>query len=291
MLAAFDEQQVAAAVDHVGMLHAMFPDVEADTISMVLESTSGDPEAAVEALLSMCQVGGASSELSAAGELLTHQTDAGEQPGSFRHPHAGPGSFRHPHADERGPRARDHQIADDEALARQLQQQLAFEDQLLEHQQQQSLLEQEQQFQHSGGANWPHYPGTANVPVPRPRWTAGRGDVGPPPANPADDEPGIVSSVGSAVYSAGAATVGGATSLVSGLWSWATADAEAAAPEAVERELQPMRSRVPGAAGGGGGDDGEETVRVINSGGADHTESGGAGEMRRRTRRAGAAED
>ena len=58
----------AATIDHVGMLHAMFPDVEADTISMVLESTDGDPEAAVEALLTMCQVGGASSEPNAAGE-------------------------------------------------------------------------------------------------------------------------------------------------------------------------------------------------------------------------------
>lgn len=41
------------AAEHVSMLHAMFPDVEADTISMVLESTSGDPDAAVELLLGM----------------------------------------------------------------------------------------------------------------------------------------------------------------------------------------------------------------------------------------------
>ena len=266
-----DSQQIA-------MLHAMFPDVEADTISMVLESTNGDAEAAVEALLGMCQVGGASSEPNAAGELPRDDANAGDQPGSFRHPHAGA-----------SPYASDHQIANDEALARQLQQQLAWEDQLLE-QQHQSLLEQDQQFQHSGDANRPYYPGTASVPVPRPRWPAGHGELGPPQPDPAD-EPGIVSSVGSAVYSAGAATVGGAASLVSGLWSWATAEAEpAAAPEAAERELQPIRLPAPGAAGGGGGEQ-EDAVQVINRGGADHVESGGAGEMRRRTRRVGAAED
>jgi len=276
----------AATIDHVEMLHAMFPDVEADTISMVLESTDGDPEAAVEALLTMCQVGGASSEPTTTDELPRSEADADDQPGSFRHPHAGV-----------GPHASDHQIANDEALARQLQQQLAWEDQLLEEQQQ-SLLEQEAQFQHAGGANRAYYPGTGNVPVPRPRWPAGHGELGPPPPDPADDEPGIVSTVGTAVYSAGAATVGGAASLVSGLWSWATADAEPeAAPAPAERELQPMRLPAPGGGGGGGGgggrrgDDDEETVQVINRGGADHAESGGAGEMRRRTRRAGAAED
>ena len=47
-----------AAAEHVSMLHAMFPDVEADTISMVLESVGGDPDAAVELLLGMADAGG-----------------------------------------------------------------------------------------------------------------------------------------------------------------------------------------------------------------------------------------
>ena len=49
-----------AAADHVGMLHAMFPDVGTDTISMVLESTNNDPDAAVELLLGMSDPSGGS---------------------------------------------------------------------------------------------------------------------------------------------------------------------------------------------------------------------------------------
>ena len=55
-----------AAADHVGMLHAMFPDVGTDTISMVLESTNNDPDAAAELLL-----GNSMGTTSAANELVS----------------------------------------------------------------------------------------------------------------------------------------------------------------------------------------------------------------------------
>lgn len=107
---------------------------------------------------------------------------------------------------------RDHsQLELDEALARQLQEQF-----ILEHD------EREQQ----------HWQLQASATHPQSQPPPLHGLSGTP--NQLESSEGSVSdglsSIGGAVYAAGEATAVAASSLVSGLWSWATAPAEAAAP-------------------------------------------------------------
>ena len=69
----------AATVDHAVMLHAMFPDVEVDTISRVLESKNGDPEAAVEALYANTRLGDAEFRLALMDQSVA-ELEASEDP-------------------------------------------------------------------------------------------------------------------------------------------------------------------------------------------------------------------
>ena len=134
------------------------------------------------------------------------------------------------------------------------------------------LLQQQQQLQHEPPA---YYPGASGVPVPRPRVAEGSAAQALP-----DDSSTLGSAVGglgSAVYAAGAATAGAAGSMFSGLWNWATDASPRLEPppeEVAPMELQPLHSAREGGS------------EVISRGAADVSESGGAGEVRRRARRA-----
>ena len=169
---------------------AMFPHHEIGVIDAVLESCSNDVETAVETLLAMADGGAAAGSGS---------SDFGAD---FVPPP--PGCV-----------ASEQQIEDDEALARQLQQQLIWE---------QDYLEQEQARaagQTPGGEYAVNYPGSG-----------GRVGVSPyNPQHPPEEDGSLsdsLSGIGSAVYSAGAATASAATSLVSGLWSWVSDTGEGA---------------------------------------------------------------
>ena len=227
------------AEDALDAIVPMFPDIDRETVRAVLENTGYHAESAVEALLGMCAIGS-----------------------------GGLGS-----SDSGSPRlaaASEQQIADDEALARQLQQQLMWEDQL--------------QGDPAQIRNQPGYPGAGGAPLARQR-AAGNADRNGEAAP--DDEESVSATVVGAVYTAGAATAGAAGSLISGtgaaisgLWSWATdaAPEREVAPASVDRppmEMQPMRA-APAA----------EDDQVVRRGEADRGEGGSGGEVRRRTRRA-----
>ena len=222
--------------DAVDAIVPMFPDMDRATVRAVLESTGYHAESAVELLLGMCEIGGAS--LGSSDSPLDAATS-------------------------------EQQMADDEALARQLQQQLVWEDQL--------------QGDPARIRNQPAYPGAGGVPIAR---GANRNGEAAP-----DEQDSVSATVAGAVYTAGAATAGAAGSLlsgtgaaISGLWSWATEDTapeREIAPASAGRppmEMQPMR------AGPAAEDD-----QVVRRGDADRGESGSAGEVRRRPRRASAA--
>ena len=90
-------------------IQPMFPDVDRETVRAVLESTGFHAESAVEALLGMVAIDGAGAS------------------GPQEQPPSGVADLLSLAAE---PPSSEQQIADDEALARQLQQQLAWEDQL-----------------------------------------------------------------------------------------------------------------------------------------------------------------
>jgi hypothetical protein len=232
-------------------IQPMFPDVDRETVRAVLESTGFHAESAVEALLGMVAIDGAGAS------------------GPQEQPPSGVADLLSLAAE---PPSSEQQIADDEALARQLQQQLAWEDQL--HNEQIALEQQRLQHERRQLA----YPGADGAPVPRQRGAHRDDDAGAP----GEEDYGVGSTVyaaGSAVYAAGAATAGAAGTVLSGLWSWATepspAEREPPPPdEPVQREMQPLHS--PPTA----------DSEVISRGDADRGESGSAGEVRRRPRRA-----
>ena len=218
----------------VDTLKAMFPDVEADTLSAVLVSCDHQVSQAIEVLLSMSS------------------PDA-EPPATV------PGNTIS--ADEAAAAAA--QCEQDEELARQLQQQLLVEDQLeaQEHQrqlqiEQQWMQQQQRQQQLQGGGG--NYPGQGVLPAGR-GWAYGGGDyyagtarpapygAGPPPTEEAGG------TVSEALYNGASSVAAG----VGSLFSWiAGTDEEGAAKkrdgpprarsdEAPEmREMQPM-SRAP----------------------------------------------
>ena len=231
----------------------MFPDMDRETVRMVLENTGFHAESAVEVLLGMC------------GDGSSDTLPPADWP---------------PHSEQ--------QIADDEALARQLQQQLAWEDQL--QGQQQLAWEEQLQGDPAHIRNQPAYPGSGGVPLARPRANRAAGSANRSGEGAADDQDSISASVVGAVYGVGAATAGAAGSLLSGtgaalsgLWSWATEEAPVrevapASPGRPPMEMQPMRA-APAA----------EDDQVVHRGDADRGESCSGGEVRRRTRHAPAA--
>jgi len=229
------------AEDALDAIVPMFPDMDRETVRAVLENTGYHAESAVEVLLGMCGDGSSDSA---------------------------PPLDWPPHSEQ--------QIADDEALARQLQQQLAWEDQL--------------QGDPAHIRNQPAYPGAGGAPLARPRANRAAGNADRNGEAAPDDQDSVGASVVGAVYDVGAATAGAAGSLISGtgaaisgLWSWATEEAPVreVAPASTGRppmEMQPMRA-TPAA----------EDEQVVRRGDADRGESGSGGEVRRRTRRAPAA--
>ena len=210
-------------------LIAMFPDVDPETLQAVLDSCNGNVEAAVEVLLGM----------------TTERLVASSQrpPVAVSRPIAG---------EEADDATRAWQMAQDEELARQLQEQLIYE----EEQQQRQLRSRLEAV-----ARYPGTPAPASYPGAYPEvldWASGGPPVptqvaryGPvpatvteagyhpnvhrpaswgvaaPPPPPAAGEEGY--GIVSGLSSAGSSVV----SAVGSLWSWATAAEPAAEPSAV----------------------------------------------------------
>ena len=254
-----------ARSEAMSTLSAMFPDVELNVLEAVLDSSGGDATAAVEALLSMTDEQRMSAPLS---------SDV----------------------------ARAAQVHEDEELARQLQQQLHFEEefshQQLLYQQQHLQQQQPQQPPNEPGYQPNYYPG-ANLGVAphgnvadvyRPNaWGANA-----PPPQQQEDEGYTVSE---ALYDAGSSIRASASSW----FNWAVGDEGGQQPARPRQEstheayeMQPMR-RVrddePRAAADGFGDDASAAAgddeRVVHGGLA----GGGGGEVRRRVRRSGGPGD
>ena len=194
-------------------------------------------------------------------QLLAMSADEPAPPLAARH--GGPGA-------DAAPQPGVPDTSQDEALAQMLQQQLLLEEedrqlaaaQMREQQLQQQQQQQQQQQPWQGAEPYlpqyhhhaapPHgahgaagYPGAAPGVAALP---AGYGPGAAMPApqrrRPAAAEEPESESIGSAVYSAGAATVTAAGSLVSGLWSWAASGGE--------DECATGGGRPVGASGGGG---------------------------------------
>ena len=185
------------------MLHAMFPKVEVETIRFILEAYNGNVEVAIEALLSLATP--SSSAESASSPLIPTPRDAQS------------GSATRSSELEIVSQPVDHeqQIAQDEALARQLQQQLAWEEEVEE-------MNRAGHGQYVGA-----YPG-GGVQLS----FAQRMTVAEDPQSSVSISSGL-SSIGSAMYSAGAATVDTASSLVS-TWWWRCISSETMQVRALE---------------------------------------------------------
>ena len=272
-------------------LQELFPDVDSDELLAIYESTDRNVEAAVELLLS-----NAEERLLSSQRLLP--------------PDALPTCTNMSHASS------DAQIAQDEEIARQLQEELYIEDQ-------QFIMAAQQQPQLSPllAAAQAHYPGQelappyhANYPAPRQHGGVHRPSQwgADAPRATAELEGGY--GLSDSIYSAGSAAYTAASSCASSWWNWATSDGADAKREEGEdeahggREMQPLRSgnatthaqdgrrehetsSPPRIAGADlSNDTGEvmtQVVRVDNS----HSGSCGGGEVRRRTRHGGQATD
>eukprot|EP00312_Isochrysidales_sp_CCMP1244_P025254 CAMPEP_0202780830 /NCGR_PEP_ID=MMETSP1388-20130828/59460_1 /ASSEMBLY_ACC=CAM_ASM_000864 /TAXON_ID=37098 /ORGANISM="Isochrysis sp, Strain CCMP1244" /LENGTH=211 /DNA_ID=CAMNT_0049450217 /DNA_START=14 /DNA_END=649 /DNA_ORIENTATION=+ len=166
------------------------------------------------------------------------------------------------------------QVEQDEALALALQQQLVWEDEEEElARARHTRLEQAAAYPGLGG---PQFVGQRGA----------RDRHSRPPAD-LDDSPGPLEGLGSAVYSAGAATLGAAGAAASSLWEWATKDGHEDEPaerrpggaEPAQRELRAIHGPA------------DEERHSGSCSGADHSESGQAGSMRRRARRGDAKDE
>ena len=187
-------------------LHAVFPTVEVEVIEAVLQS-SGSMEAAADALAAMAADG-------AVGPPSAPPNFGGE-----RFPGGGGLS---------PPFNASAQVEQDEALALALQQQLVWEDEEEElARARHARLEQAAAYPGLGG---PQFVGQRGA----------RDRHSRPPAD-LDDSPGPLEGLGSAVYSAGAATLGAAGAAASSLWEWVTRCH--APPAAKVRALSPHPPR------------------------------------------------
>ena len=249
-------------------IHAMFPNIDNSVIDSVLEASGHDAEAAVETLLTMGAVDGFDVPPAAPGMGSNSSSSSTQLPNLS------------------DPQIAEQQIADDEALARQLQQQLIWEEDY-HHQQ----LQEQQQLvrqQHAGLT----YPGAApygeNYAA-----AATRGRGAPPAAIDPEEDTLSLGSLGSAVYSAGAATASAAGSVLSGLWSWATeADEEPTAAgrsggreagREARRDGSPAPIELQEVRGGTGRESQEEVeTQVVGCGDAERCESGQGCAVRRR---------
>lgn len=254
----------------------MFPDIEDDVLQSVLASCGGDPGSAVEVLLNMtdsallASAGGASSEIVAA---------AG--PGGQSYPDASPALSS---ADTAA------QLAEDEELAHQLQQQMLWEDEMAARAAATAAMPgYPGQMQMAGIGGWP-YVGMPQHGMPYNGAPAGGGANHEQRAGGGDASEG---SVGDSLSSAGAAVASAANSW----WSWATgADGSArrghdeppgGVPAGIEsHEMQPMRrvQRLDEADVGEGA--GSERDVVLRGEAETPISIGGGGEVRRRARHA-----
>jgi len=218
-------------------LKAMFPELDEDTLGAVLASCNQNVESAVEVLLNMAteQVAPTQPEpgIDGSTEHVNLQADIGLMAS---------------------------QIAQDEEIARQLQQQLLLEEE--DEQMRLRLLQREQMEQQQlFGSSYPGqhaglggYPGAPPVPYagqggyhPNVHRPASWGASGQPPAQREDDSGGL----GSGLYSAGSSVA----SAVGSLWNWATA--------ADEPEERRPAARAPAQ---GGGEPREREMQVTRRG-------------------------
>ena len=221
---------MAQSTEAVATLKAMFPEVEPAVLESVLESVSNNLEPAVEALLMMTQPDAAAAQQNAGGP---------------------------PPEDTENDAALAAQLAQDEELARQLQQQVMFEQEFDEqarlHQAQQQMSNNERRGDGSFGAPWAGGRGRGGGGAQYPGQQGG-GYPGQPGAyHPSVYRPNQWGADGPAPAEQESGSIG---ETLSSWWNWVTGDDESGAERRKRRGGED-------AAGGGSGDGQHESHEMV----------------------------